>query len=222
MRLVLGGRTHSLPGQEALRARPTARRACLAVVSAMFLAVFATTPTAADEPADGFFYESLSLHTPADAVEQFTYSFAQRDFVTTYFVLANDARSEITRAIQMLRTDRFVEPDAMDVWPGFRSGSEQGYSDSVFLYAEIMEAAVEAGALYIDFTKTVEVPDGEARRAARAGQSGNVTVTAPVQGRETPVDFILERSPSARWRLLAVRFPDADGDRYWPAPPDDD
>lgn len=190
---------------------PRSVRSCLWLFLVMVLIAGAAVTAGAEEPAPGFFYESLSLSTPRDAVQQFVHAFGQGDFATTYLVLANDARSAVAGSVVRLMLDQLVTSRAAEAWPGFSDETEHGYASYMFLYADIMDAARETGGFVIDLSGPAEVIES----MTNDGDGARVRVTARLPNESEPVEFTLEQAPSGRWRLLTAAAGGAEP-RVWP------
>ena len=203
-----------------------ARTLLIVFIGAVFLLMLTVVAGQDEQPRT--FYEALDLSSPESAVSEFVDAFQRRDYVSVYTILSYDAQSQIVRATAMFSFDNLfraedsdqrdaVMEDSVILGQGIGADVNEHSPEGIFMFDDIMLAAEANDAFLIDLRGEVEIAEGAAE-----SDDGMAEVSATVEGIEGDVLFIMEQSPSERWRVRQVIAPGGDGENLpWSVPEED-
>lgn len=168
----------------------------------------------ASQPQPRTQYEGLDLSSPTAAVETFVDLFQQGDYPALFLVLSAEAQSQWRRhpALTFDYGVWFKNPDeTIEAVPMLNRDLPDEHDPSVItaLFDEVMVAAASSDNFVIDLRGEVSIIGEETLPAPEVSAA---IVTADVEGIDGEVTFILQQSPSQRWRVHQVVVPGGDVD----------
>jgi hypothetical protein len=171
-------------------------------------------------------YESFDLSTPEAAVTTFIDLFQSRDYAGAFLIFAPESQGAWQSAINLIAVERIIQVesreqvmDALGEIIGFdHTETEQGVTNSPYLFDTIMLYAEQTNAFLIDLRGEVEIVGTEdstvlPRRNAEDtsdDESPLPAVDVIVATDQGEIRFRMVQVPSGRWRVYQVIVPGGD------------
>ena len=172
-------------------------------------------------------YESLQLNTAEESIQTFVRAFQQCDFITVYMILAPATQQEIYKSQNYLSIGDFIsenlsakERKAFEQRVNDRLPLEnpEHFLDTLHYFDIMMLTAAQHSFLPFNFPGEIIILDSHGLKITSDQETLDVPVE--IEGVDGQLVFRLVRSPSQKWRVFQVVWPDGDKENIpWALPP---